>query len=214
MRKAASPKPWPPLKRGHELGSRNPRWPHPSAQWVKQCERFVEFDAKLPRVLKGEIQPVDVAERLMLAEICQLPCKSFHAAAVRFYASAFTTQPKLADDLQTGHRYNAACAAALAGCGQGKDAAGLDDNERARLRRQALDWLQAELAARRGQLNSWWPGSASQARQALEHWVADRDFAGVRGADALNRLPKAERLAWKKLWQDVEALRQRAAGSK
>ena len=35
------------LRRGHELGSKNPRWPFPSAQWVKECERLVELDAKL-----------------------------------------------------------------------------------------------------------------------------------------------------------------------
>src|SRR4051794_38595169 len=42
------------LRRGHELGAKDPRWPHPSAQWVKQCERLFELDAKLRRVLKGE----------------------------------------------------------------------------------------------------------------------------------------------------------------
>ncbi len=30
------------LKRGHELGSRNAHWPHPSAEWVKDCEELVE----------------------------------------------------------------------------------------------------------------------------------------------------------------------------
>jgi tetratricopeptide (TPR) repeat protein len=29
------------LKRGHELGSRRPDWPYPSARWVKECERLV-----------------------------------------------------------------------------------------------------------------------------------------------------------------------------
>jgi hypothetical protein len=45
------------------------------------------------------------------------------------------------------HRYNAACAAALAACGQGKDSAKRDAQERARLRRQALDWLREGLEA-------------------------------------------------------------------
>jgi serine/threonine protein kinase/Flp pilus assembly protein TadD len=30
------------LKRGHELGSRRPYWPYPSAQWVKDCQRLLE----------------------------------------------------------------------------------------------------------------------------------------------------------------------------
>src|SRR5262249_38053823 len=57
------------LRRGNELGSKNPPWPHPSAEWVKQCERLVELDAKLPKVLKGEVRPADVGERLTLAQL-------------------------------------------------------------------------------------------------------------------------------------------------
>jgi hypothetical protein len=34
-------------------------------------------------------------------------------------------------------------------------------------------------------------------------------FAGVRGADALGKLPEAERPAWQKLWEEVESLRRR-----
>ena len=107
----------------------------------------MELDAKLPRVLKGEAQPADAAERLDLAQMCQLPGKSLNAAAVRFYTDAFAAEPKVADDLGAAHRYNAACAAALAGVGQGQDARDLDDKGRARLRQRALDWLRADLAA-------------------------------------------------------------------
>ncbi len=46
-----------------------------------------------------------------------------------------------------GSRYNAACAAALAGGGQGQDAGRLSDQERAGLRKQALDCLRADLRA-------------------------------------------------------------------
>jgi hypothetical protein len=48
----------------------------------------------------------------------------------------------------------------------------------------------------------------------MQHWQRDTDFAGVRGADALSRLRQGERLDWQKLWQEVEALRQKTAGSK
>jgi tetratricopeptide (TPR) repeat protein len=124
-------------------------------------------------------------------------------AAVRFYAEVFAAHPKLADDVRFWNRYNAACSAALAGCGQGQDAAGLDDAERVRLRRQALDWLRADLAAW-GQLLQKRPEQArAQVQQKLRHWLQDADFAGVRG-DALAKLPEAERLAWRQLWADVE----------
>jgi serine/threonine protein kinase/tetratricopeptide (TPR) repeat protein len=125
------------------------------------------------------------------------------AAAARSYAEAFAAYPELADDLRVPNRYNAACCAALAGCGQPKDAANLDDAERARLRRQALGWLRADLAAW-GELLEKQPEQArGRVRQTLRQWQQDADFAGVRG-DALAQLPEPERQTWQQLWADVE----------
>ena len=128
------------LRRGHELGSKDPRWPHPSAQWVRQAEQLIELDAKLPQVLRGETKPANAVNCIEFAIMCG-QYKTLYVASARFYAAAFAIQPALADDLNNQHRYNAACAAALAGCGQGKDAAELPAEESARLRKQALDWL-------------------------------------------------------------------------
>jgi hypothetical protein len=112
---------------------------------LQQCEQFRKLETRLPAFLKGDAQPADAAEQQALAELCQ-NYKKLYAAAARFFADAFTQQPKLADALGS-HRYNAACAAALAAAGQGEDAAKLPGKERTRLRRQTLDWLRAELAA-------------------------------------------------------------------
>jgi serine/threonine protein kinase/tetratricopeptide (TPR) repeat protein len=134
------------------------------------------------------------------------------AAAARFYAEAFAAHPKLADDMRFLNRYNAACSAARAGCGQGQDAAGLDEAERARLRRQALDWLRADLAAW-GQFLEKEPDKARPRVQwALRMWQQDTDFAGVRG-EALAKLPEAERQAWQQLWADVEQTLKRVDGN-
>jgi serine/threonine-protein kinase len=198
-------------RRGHELGSKRPGWSYPSAQWVRRAEQLVALDAKLAKVLHGQVQPADAAERIALAGLCQ-ECKKQYAAAARFYAEAFADQPKLAEALRTGHRYNAACAAALAGCGQGEDAAKLDDAERVRLRRQALDWLRADLKAW-GQLLDREPEKTrATVQKSLRHWQQDADFAGVRG-DALAKLPEAERQSWRLLWQDVEQTLKKAGGS-
>jgi hypothetical protein len=48
---------------------------------------------------------------------------------------------------ERNRRYNATCAAALAGCGQGLDTDKIDAMARGRLRRQALDWLRADMSA-------------------------------------------------------------------
>ena len=196
-------------ERGHELGSQSHGWQYPSAQWLRECQRLVELDAKLSKVLSGDKKPIDANEQAELAGLCQQPCKKLYVAAARFYTDAFAAEPKRADDLRTRVRYNAACAAALAGCGQGNDAAQLDAEERTRLRRQALTWLRADLT-------TWGQILEKQADQArptvlktMQHWQQDSDFAGVRG-DALAKLPEAERKAWLKLWKEVEMLRERA----
>src|SRR5262249_46357513 len=83
--------------------------------------------------------------RADLAGGCQRH-KGLHATAARLYAQAFARQPGLAGDLARQPRYNAACCAALAGCGRGKGAATLRPMDRLALRRQALTWLRADLA--------------------------------------------------------------------
>ena len=86
------------LRRGHELGSRNPRWTYPSAEWVRQCERLVQLDERLPDFLARQ----DHAGRAPPSGSNWPSCvrlKRLHRAAARFYEEAFAAEPKLADDL-------------------------------------------------------------------------------------------------------------------
>jgi serine/threonine-protein kinase len=199
------------LKRGHALGSQNPHWPHPSAQWVRHCQRLLELDPQLPAVLVGTAQPKDAAERIEFAHLCAL--KQQYGDAARFFATAFAARPKLADDLAAGHRYNAACASALAGCGRGKGAGQFEAKEKARLRGQALTWLRADLALRTKQLTAGSPDRTA-AQGALGHWQKDRDLAGVRERAALAKLPETERQEWTKFWADVAKLLQKVRSPK
>src|SRR5262249_23628431 len=125
----------------------------------------------------------------------------------RFFQEAFAAQPALADDWRTPHRSNAACAAALAGCGRGKDAAELSEQEYARLRFQALSWLRADLAAWRERLGKGPDKARPVIDRKLQHWLADADFAGVRSPEGLARLPEAEQQAWRQFWEKVQRLR-------
>jgi serine/threonine protein kinase/tetratricopeptide (TPR) repeat protein len=198
------------LRLGHQLGSRNPRWPYPSAQWLRKAERLADLDARLPDLLKGQERPKDAAECLVLAELCWQH-KGLFAAAARWYGEAFAAEPKLADDPHTLRRYNAACTAIKAACGEGKDAAAFDDQERARLRRQALAWLQADLAGWCRLLEEN-PDQARAGVQGAMQWrQQDTDLAGVRSA-ALAKLPEGERQPWQQLWQDIDDLLKRAQG--
>jgi hypothetical protein len=46
----------------------------------------------------------------------------------------------------------------------------------------------------------------------LRHWQRDPDLAGVRDPEGLAKLPEIERMAWRDLWTDVDALLKRAEG--
>jgi serine/threonine-protein kinase len=200
------------LRRGHELGSKRPGWPYPSAEWVRQAERMAALDARLPAILKGDDHPADAGERLTFAELC---CdRKLHAAATRLYAEALQADPKLADDRQAGHRYNAACSAALAAAGKGKDDPSPDEAAKAKLRRHALDLLKAELAVWSKLDESGPPQARPVIVQTLKHWQEDADLAGIREAKELAKLLEDERKAWQSLWADVEALLKRTAGRK
>jgi hypothetical protein len=136
------------------------------------------------------------------------------SAAARWYREAFAEKPALAQPLGAqGSRHDAACAAALAGCGQGKDAANLDDRESTRLRQQALTWLRADLAAWRRQLESDEAKVRPAVQKMMQHWLRDTDLAGVRRPEALAKLPQGERQDWRKLWSDVTELFTKAGGN-
>jgi eukaryotic-like serine/threonine-protein kinase len=191
------------LQRGHELGTKQPDWAHPSGDWVRQAERMAALEDKWPAFLKGEFQPRDVAERLDLAGVCQ--AKKYHVAVARLFADAFAADPSLAANVQAGHRYNAACSAALAAAGRGEDAGELDDLERVRLRKQAFDWLRADLTAYTT-LSESGPAARSFVQKQLKHWRQNSALASLRDEAALANLPAKQRAAFTQLWADVAAL--------
>jgi hypothetical protein len=138
--------------------------------------------------------------------------KALHAAAVRLWSDAFAADPKLAEDRETVRRYGAACAAALAGSGQGKDEPPPDEATKAKLRHQALGWLKGELAAWTEMLESGQTQARADVPQNMTHWKQDPDLVGVRDANALAKLPADEQKAWQALWGDVDSLLKRARG--
>jgi hypothetical protein len=178
---------------------------------VRRAEHFLLLDAKLPKILSGQDRPADTAERFALAEFCQLRCRQLYAASARFYSEVFSADPTLIDDPRTGILYGAGSAAALAGCGQGKDADKLEREETARLRGQALGWLRANLGAWRSEFERHGDKARFTVREEMQSWQRDSAFDGVRADTALAKLRGPESREWQQLWQEVEELRQRAA---
>jgi serine/threonine-protein kinase len=187
----------------------------------------------LPAFLRGDYQPQENDERLALLGVCQF--QDLRAAAAGLYADAFAADPKLADEL-TAHcvrrtrggeapsdrieafhsvsRYFAARCAAMAGCGLGKDGAKLSDLERARWRRQAREWLQADLAAWAKMMHSDSRMDQDLARKMLTQWQIEPDLAGLRDQEALKGLSADERKECLALWNEVAAVLSRAPMAK
>ena len=120
------------------------------------------------------------------------------ALAARIYELVLTVSPARADNLDTGHRYKAARAAARAGCGRDKNDPPLDHAEQADLRRLALGWLRGDLAAWGRVVDGGDPKIRAGAVQILTQWKDDGDLAGVRDTAALAKLPESERGAWRR----------------
>ncbi len=169
---------------------------------LKQCRAMSALEKRVEGVLGGT-DTATPAEILQMAGICQQYQKRF-AVAVQLYRQAFKAQPGLAEDAGRPHRYNAACAAALAGTADAQEPTTTSD--RPALRRQARDWLQADLDSCARQLKDGKAASILQVEARLAHWQTDPDFIGVREAGTLAKLPDAEQPAWRTLWANVDQL--------
>jgi Flp pilus assembly protein TadD len=200
-------------RKAHGLGVRRPGWfTALMAAEIRVLERLVALDDALPAFLTNKRKPSGASEQLDLALLCGNPGKRLYAASARFYEAAFVARPALADDVPARHRYQAACSAALAGCGRGEDAAKLADEERARLRKQALAWLRADLAAWTKHVEMGNPAARAAALRMLTLWSENASLAGIRDVDGVKQLPEDEQGAWRQLWAAVAALRERAEG--
>jgi hypothetical protein len=169
------------------------------------------LDRRLAAFARGE--PVkDPRERLDLIQRAYATQK--YTLGARLSAEALEADPRLAADREAGHRYNAACMAALAAAGAGKEEPATGQEEKAKLREQARKWLEAELEIWAKLL----PGATGAQRGAiaaqLNHWRnVDADLAGIRDEKELAKLPESERKEWAAFWTRVEALRAHASDS-
>jgi hypothetical protein len=170
---------------------------------------------RLDDVVAGRAAPDSPAEAVNFALLCAQRFRGQYAAAARLFNRAFADDPRQAEDLSlseelfASYRYYAACAAALAGVGRGADAPA-DATERAALRRKALGWLRADLAAWASKATADDRAERNKAALALDLWLGDGEEFGVGPGKAPDGLPADERSAWDALWADVRATLERA----
>jgi len=188
----------------------------------------------VPAFLQGTYQPQDNDERIALVGICQFQGRG--CAAARLFADAFATDPALeealvstcragaslgdrqlvgrTEELATECRYPAARCAALAGCGLGMDGTDIGEAERSRWRKQARDWLRADLLMWETTLQEGSPAARELIRTLLTYWQSESDLAGLREPGALERFSAEERQECVSLWRDVTALLGRSKATK
>jgi tetratricopeptide (TPR) repeat protein/tRNA A-37 threonylcarbamoyl transferase component Bud32 len=89
----------------------------------------------------------------------------------------------------------------------GQGPKGLPENEQRACRQKALELLTTYLAG----LQKLATSEGAFVHRTTETWLTDTDLPFVRDPNGFERLPPDERGAWKKLWTEVRALRDRTA---
>jgi hypothetical protein len=82
----------------------------------------------------------------------------------------------------------------------------LDEQARARRRRQALEWLGADLADGIRQSKAGSPHAKAEIIRRLRHRKYDPDLAGIRDEGPRKVLSEAERKECRSLWTEVDLL--------
>jgi serine/threonine protein kinase/Flp pilus assembly protein TadD len=200
------------MRRAHELASKTPGWNQPSAKWVRDCERLLELEREMPAALRQE-PPVPPASKLMdFGGVCFM--KQWFGAAATFFDRAINAERSWMEAPTFNRRYEAACAAVLAGGPRDKGPDKFDTAARGKFRQKALTWLRIELAARQKLFEQSSDKVRITTRTTMQHWQIDLNLATVRDPAELNHLSEVERRPWQQLWADVERLRQRAESEK
>jgi serine/threonine protein kinase/Flp pilus assembly protein TadD len=185
------------LEQGHKLGMLRKTWRYPTKGLIAAALSMRNINDELQRIAGGAEPPKNAYRLLVLAEFAFVRRRDLRLAT-DLYERAQNASKR---PLRIGYssRYNAGCAYLLAARGGvGTKATVPNAAESARLRRQALHWLNSAVA---GSLRS-----PSMIRDRfLRHWLSDPDLAAVRG-ESINLLPANEGDGWRKLWTEVDSI--------
>jgi tetratricopeptide (TPR) repeat protein len=153
------------------------------------------------------LAPTDITARNRLAAL--LARGGEPLAALELLRTGALANPGWLADPASVVRYNLACYACLAVTGKGKDAP--PPAERPALRKQALDWIAADLAAWRDRVAADPAKYRAVVHRMMAHWLTDPDLESVRDRADLEKLPIGEREGWAKIWAEIRGLREATA---
>ena len=180
-------------------------------EWFERLETLAALSERLLAILKGDDRPKDAAESVDVGQMCT--DKRLFAAALRFRSRALQDDPELGESRTVLLHYRAACSALKVAAGLGDDAPCLDEPAKAELRLRALGWLRAEIASWSAVFKSGPQTERERGLSVMRWWTRDSDLAAVRGAEALAKLPEAERKNWQAFWVEYEALMRKGEGT-
>jgi hypothetical protein len=172
---------------------------------ASRAEKLVALEPRLPAVMEGREEPPNAEEA---ASFARLACaRNRPEEAARLWSRAFAASPELAADLVAMNRFQAARAAALAGAEGDGELTESAAESRAKWRRQALEWLRADLAASMAIVDSGTAPQRAGVARRLSRWQVDPALTSIRDEPALSALPEAERRSLRGLWDGVRAAR-------
>ena len=199
------------LQCGHELGIKQPGWSYASPDWVQDCKRLVKLDREVPDVLRGDIKPASLKEWKPYVDVCR--DKKSYANAFYLWKKVYLQYPVLAfNHPKWATRLSAAIDAVMATGNQDHDASTITDADRMAMRKQAYEWLCADLGSWNKCLQKKQPDDTLALANVLAQWEKNPGLADVRDKKNLTKLSDAERESWQKLWAEVEQLRKQADG--
>ena len=169
--------------------------------WINQVLRREAEQLILPNLkslIDGSAKPDNNDERIALLGICEF--EDLRGRCAQLWVEILGSTSQSSDD----QIEMAARATALAGSGQGKDAANFAGEDRARWRATAIGLLTKRIDGLERQLKS-----APLQKAAIQKLLAlqqGRELAGLREPNALASLPEGERARCAALWSRLRAV--------
>ena len=170
-----------------------------------RAEKLVALEPRLTAVMKGCEAPANAEEAASFARLAF--ARDQPEAAARLWTGAFAASPDLAADLVAMNRFQAARAAARAGTEGVGELAESGAESRAKWRRQAVEWLRADLAASTAILDSGTAPRRAGVVRRLSRWQVDPALASIRDEPTLSELPEPERRSLREFWDGIQSVR-------
>jgi eukaryotic-like serine/threonine-protein kinase len=190
----------------------NHPWQKAARQRLQECEKLLEMERKVGTYLNNGDLPETTQDVLAMIDLCRT-YKQYHATAAGLYAGKINNTRTLAEDLERGHRFDAARSALLAASGHGRDPVNVNVEQQMALRKQAHAWLQADLAQWTKRLQERDVKALPGLLTRLPGWKYEPAFVAVRDSQKPGSLPKAEQADWLQLWSDLDQLLKKVAAN-